>query len=228
MARIQLSSRLSAVAERVLSGRPLADVGTDHGQLPVWLLLSGRVPRVIASDLREKPLNNARALAHSHRLSAEQFDARLSDGLSHLQPGEAETVSICGMGGGLIARILGDAPSELGLRRLVLQPNNDTEAVRAHLMRTGWGLVDEVLVEEGRYIYPILCAEPVDTPIVYSEEALILGPLLMARRSAVWQRWVAGERSRLSAIVAHAAVRQQQESASLERLRRRVAVFASV
>lgn len=226
---IRLSRRLAAVAGFVLPERPFADVGTDHGQLPVSLLLADRVPRVIASDRREQPLSNARRLAEAHQLRAPRFVARLSDGLAHLQPREVATIAICGMGGGLIAQILRrHPPRALRAQRLVLQPNNAPELVRAHLVETGWTLIEEQLVEEGRYLYPILVAEPAVGPsAALSLAAQILGPILIQRRSALWQRWVSQEAARLSAILAQAEARQRDDSESINTLRRRVAIFQS-
>jgi len=225
---MKLSARLGAVAQHVLPGEPVADVGTDHGQLPVSLLLSGRVPRVIASDRRPDPLNNARRLAAASRLEAPRFEARLSDGLAHLQAGEAATVTICGMGGALMVRILtAHPPQRCGVRRLVLQPNNAAERLRPHLVEDGWAIVDEEMVAEGGYFYPIIVAERVDRSVPLSASDALLGPVLRERQPAAYRAWLAAEAARLEALIARAVGSgAREDSPALAKLRERLAIIS--
>jgi tRNA (adenine22-N1)-methyltransferase len=221
---MKLSARLSAVARHVLVGEPVADVGTDHGQLPVSLLLSGQVPRVIASDCREGPLSSVRSLSLRNNLGAPGLEVRLSDGLSHLKAGEAATVTISGMGGALMASILeANPPSELGVRRLVLQPNMAAERLRAALAGTGWALVDEDLVAEGGYFYPVLVAERGE--MVLTEEQALLGPILQQRRPSAWLAWLSSEVARLSPILEKASASSRETSAPLQKLQRRCEII---
>ena len=106
---MELSPRLQAIAEQVPQGAHLADVGTDHGYLPVWLLRDGRINSAIAADLREGPLNRARETARRFNVE-EQISFRLCDGLSAIRPEETDTVTIAGMGGETIISILEAAP----------------------------------------------------------------------------------------------------------------------
>lgn len=223
---MMLSARLSAVARHVLPGQPVADVGTDHGKLPVSLLLSGQVPRAIASDRRPDPLRGARSLAAQHRLTAPVFEARLSDGLAHLQPGEAATVTICGMGGGLMASILAaNPPLPQGVSRLVLQPNNAPGRTRQQLAADGWAIVDEEMIAEGGYFYPVLVAEP--GTMALTEAEALLGPVLLQKRPAAFVAWLASESARLAPLVARAqAAAQQAQGASLRKLVRRQQLIA--
>lgn len=203
----------------------MADVGTDHGQLPVFLVLSGRVPRAVVSDKREAPLQGAKDLAWSCRLSAAQFDARLSDGLAHLASGEAATVTICGMGGTLMARILSEnPPSASGVLRLVLQPNNAAEVLRSHLSSHGWAIQREEMIEDGRYFYPVIAASPGEQEL--SEADALFGPELRRHRPRAFVRWLGLEAHRLEALVARAETAQKRaDSASLQRLRQRLGLF---
>jgi tRNA (adenine22-N1)-methyltransferase len=202
----------------------MADVGTDHGQLPVFLVLSGRVPRAVVSDKREAPLQGAKDLAWSCRLSAAQFDARLSDGLAHLASGEAATVTICGMGGTLMARILSENPPSAGVLRLVLQPNNAAEVLRSHLSSHGWAIQREEMIEDGRYFYPVIAASPGEQEL--SEADALFGPELRRHRPRAFVRWLGLEAHRLEALVARAETAQKRaDSASLQRLRQRLGLF---
>ena len=103
-----LDSRLSLAGSFVRDGAVVADIGTDHAYLPVWLLLEGKITRAIAADLREGPLARA-------KLTAKEYDCnkniafRLCDGLSGITPEEADTIVIAGMGGETIAAILEQA-----------------------------------------------------------------------------------------------------------------------
>ena len=180
---MKLSDRLSCVAQHVLPGLPMADIGTDHGQLPVWLVRTGMVPSAIAMDLRPSPLSVARRQVAMAGVG-DRVECRLSDGLEKLTEREVATVTICGMGGGLMARILGAHPEvRESVARLVLQPNNDVEKLRRVLQALSWGICAEELLIEGRYVYPTIVAEKVVVSRCYDESELAFGPLLRVARS---------------------------------------------
>jgi len=187
------SRRLAAVAELVLPGQPVADVGTDHALLLAHLLDTGRVPRAIGIDL-------ARAAVRSARLRHPALDLRAGDGLAPLQPGEAATVVIAGMGGLRVVAILQRGPLE-GVRRLVLQPNRDVAELRRWLAGHGWDLDDERLVEERGHFYPVLAAGRARTTVAWDEADLRYGPLLRQRRDPALMRWLAEEQHRLVAAL---------------------------
>jgi tRNA (adenine22-N1)-methyltransferase len=150
------------VAQHVVGTR-LADIGTDHAYLPIALLEEGKINRAVASDLNAGPLESAVANARDKGY-AEQIDARLGDGLASLEPGEADTIAIAGMGGLLIAGILetGEAVAR-SARRLVLQPMNARAELRHYLVTHGYEIVDETLAREGDKFYEIIAAEPTTT-----------------------------------------------------------------
>ena len=108
MKRIALQPRLRLLAEMTPPGGRLADIGTDHGYLPVWLLQEGRIPSAIASDVGAEPLEHARRTAEEYETQG--LDFRLCDGLSGIEPAETDTVVIAGMGGETIRDILRAAP----------------------------------------------------------------------------------------------------------------------
>ncbi|MGE9970925.1 MAG: tRNA (adenine(22)-N(1))-methyltransferase [Oscillospiraceae bacterium] len=159
-----LSPRLAAVAELVPQGTRLADVGTDHGRLPVWLIQHGVVERAVASDLRPGPLSRARALAERWAV-ADRISFRLCDGLSGIGSEEARTVTVAGMGGETIAEILAAAPwtGESG-HRYILQPMSGLDGLRRYLSGHGFAIRRETLVEEGETLYVVLLAEPGEMP----------------------------------------------------------------
>ena len=125
MKLLELQPRLQLLAELVPDGAKLADVGTDHGYLPVALLQQGKIQRAIATDIGEEPLQHARRTAEEYGLS-ESVDFRLCDGLNGMMPDEADTIVIAGMGGETIIEILKNAPWTRQ-KTLLLQPMTKPE-----------------------------------------------------------------------------------------------------
>ncbi len=150
-----LTPRLRLLADWVPPGARLADVGTDHAYLPVWLRLHGRVVSAIACDLREGPL--ARARETGRTWGVDGVDYRLGNGLAVVAPEEADTIVIAGMGGENIAAILAQAPwTADGRHTLLLQPQTRAEALRAFLAENGYAVRREALVEDRGTIYPVM------------------------------------------------------------------------
>lgn len=153
--RLELSPRLALIASWIPQGAKLADVGTDHAYLPVWLTLQGRVTSAIASDLRRGPLERARETGRTY--GAEGIDFRLGDGLAFIRPDEADTIVIAGMGGENIAAILAAAPwTADGRHTLLLQPQSRANSLRRFLMDHGYAITREALVRDRGTIYPVL------------------------------------------------------------------------
>ena len=128
MKHLQLQPRLRLLADMVPAGAHLADIGTDHGYLPVWLMQQGRIASAIAADIGPEPL------AHARRTAAEYgaaLDLRLCDGLRGIAPHEADTLVMAGMGGETIIQILTDSPwPRTSGCTLLLQPQSRAEALR--------------------------------------------------------------------------------------------------
>lgn len=155
-----LSARLGTVADLVPEGARFADIGTDHAYLPVWLLLQGVIPSAIVTDLNPGPLQRARQTARRYG-KTDQMSFRLGDGLDCLQPGEADTIAIAGMGGETIADILAAAPwVGLGQYRLLLQPMSALDDLRRWLAGHGYCIRSERLCLDGGTRYTVLWAEP--------------------------------------------------------------------
>ena len=160
MSKVKLSPRLRALAERLPAGRVLADVGTDHAYLPIYAVGEGIAPRAIATDLRPGPAAAAREQVRLAGLSG-LIEVRVGDGLEVLRPGEAGVAAVAGLGGTTIAGILARGMDRArACERLLLQPMNAAGALRGYLLEAGFALVDDLLVEEGGRIYPVLAADP--------------------------------------------------------------------
>lgn len=157
---MQLSKRLSAVAEFVTPGGCLVDVGTDHGYVPIALLEQQKISSAIAMDVNRGPLERAREHIAQYNMG-DYIETRLSDGLHALRAGEGDSLLIAGMGGGLTVRILSEGePLLSGFRELILEPQSDIDRVRAWLLEHGFFLAQENFVEEDGKYYPILRAVP--------------------------------------------------------------------
>ena len=168
---IQLSKRLQTVADYIIEGHRLADIGSDHALLPVYAVQSGKTPQAIAGELNQGPWQAACQGVANANLTA-QIDVRRGNGLQVLQPREADTVTICGMGGALIRTILetGSAEGKLeGVKQLILQPNVGEDTVRVWLLENDWMLKDESILEEDGKIYEVLHAVKGDEAKSYNE-----------------------------------------------------------
>ncbi|GIW25683.1 class I SAM-dependent methyltransferase [Meiothermus sp.] len=172
-----LEPRLRAVAQEI-EAPTHADIGADHALLPRYLLLSGRVERVIVVEKNRGPWENSR-----RALLGLNAEVRLGDGLSVLRAGEVDSLSLCGMGAKLMVRILSAYPARLP-PRLVLQPNDSPEPLRRWALSAGLALVNEQMVE-GFWRYTILtlqrgaCTAYAGLP---QGPALRYGPLLIKAR----------------------------------------------
>jgi len=192
---LQLCPRLAAIAELVLPGRPLADIGTDHGRLPSALVLRGLVPSALACDRAPGPIARARATIDRNGIAA-RVAVRMGDGLAPLAVGEVDTVVIAGMGAQSIVRILAAHPDRTrALRRVVLQPNFGHEFLRRWLAAHDLALIDERLtLDRGRF-YTILAAEPVAPTPTPAWDAVqwAIGPFVLERGGALLRGHLAAE-----------------------------------
>lgn len=155
---IRLTPRLLTAANMVNANRKLADIGTDHAYLPVYLMEQGITHSALACDINPNPLKNAKLTIDKANLS-EQIELRLSDGLDNISENEAEEIVIAGMGGLMIADMI-ERTSWLKNtdKHLILQPMTHAEDVRAALFANGFYIDKEAVCDEGRHVYLILSA----------------------------------------------------------------------
>lgn len=151
----RLDQRLQSVC-RQIRGRSHADIGSDHGHLLKALLATGRIDFGIAVENKRLPFQNSQ-----RTLQLVNADVRFGSGLEPVGVGEVTSASICGMGGGTIRKILERSPDRIPTR-LVLQPNNRSDAVRDWAWHHRYRLVDEWWTE-GRRSFEILVLEAVSS-----------------------------------------------------------------
>ncbi len=173
--------RLAAAARLIGSADTLADIGCDHGRLSVSVLQMGIARRIIASDISTASVEKARALA-SYVSVADRMETRCAAGLSALGEKEADALSICGMGGKLIAEILKEAAMPLmGAKKAVLQPMRGIEELRHYLYTAGYRVEEDVIVHDaGRYyqVFSVVLGQDA-LPKGWPEGFFALGPRAM-------------------------------------------------
>ena len=153
---MHISRRLERVASFVKGGGVVADVGTDHGYIPIYLVKEKRAVSAIAMDVRMGPLSRAKEHIAEYGLE-KQISVRLSDGLEKLCPNEADTVVIAGMGGELMIRILQQGRHMWdSVKQWVLSPQSELAQVRRFLVEQGFRIEKEDMLEEDGKFYVIL------------------------------------------------------------------------
>lgn len=206
---IQLSRRLQVVADYVKEGNKVADIGSDHALLPVYLVQNRKTSYAVAGEVNDGPLQAA--ITQIRQAGLEQYIyARKGDGLAVIEANEVNTVTICGMGGALMRDILeaGRLSGKLsGVTQLVLQPNVGEDNVRYWLAEHQYVIVDETIIEEDGKIYEILHAHKstdaeklnaqlydlnkLSIPLPDEVKEILqyrMGPFLILQRNAVWSK----------------------------------------
>lgn len=156
---MRFSKRLQAICDMVRQGESVADIGTDHGYVPLMLYEKGISGRVIMCDISESSLDKARGNFRDHDVEPDESDFRLGDGIDELGNGEVDDIIIAGLGGNLIVGILdADMTKTRSFKKYILQPRNNSGELRHFLFTHGFDIVDEVLVGEGKFVCEIIAA----------------------------------------------------------------------
>ena len=184
----KLTPRLMTAVPYIRGGRLVADIGTDHAYLPIYLCEQRRLSPVtakngetlcaIAADINKGPVERADQHIAEARLT-QYIKTLQTDGLTGLDAYDPADIIIFGMGGELIASILAAAPwAHTAGKRLILQPMTHAEKLREYLLKTGFAIIGETLSREGDRIYQTICAEPAPegyTPPTLSPAELAVG-----------------------------------------------------
>jgi tRNA (adenine22-N1)-methyltransferase len=159
----------------------VADIGSDHAYLPVWLFQNDKISFAVAGENQPGPMEAARRTIRKAAVE-ESVAARLGDGLQVIVPGEVEVAVIAGMGGAAIRGILERSPAVLAsLRRIICQPMTGAAGLRGWLEKSGWRIVSEELVSEDGRLYEVMSAEPGESGPT-DEVLLEIGPLLWQQK----------------------------------------------
>ena len=184
-----ISKRLELVASFVPQGAILLDVGSDHAYLPIELIERGQIESAIAGEVVEGPYQSAVKNVEAHGLK-EKIQVRLANGLAAFEEADqVSVITIAGMGGRLIARILEEGLDKLAnVERLILQPNNREDDLRIWLQDNGFQIIAESILEEAGKFYEILVVETGQMKLSASD--VRFGPFLSKEVSPVFvQKW---------------------------------------
>lgn len=152
-----ITPRLKCIIDNTC-GKKIADIGTDHSYIPIYMIENSLADYFIAADIRKGPVSIAKENIIKHNLS-DKIETRLGSGLSVLKKGEADTIIIAGMGGQLISEII-DADIDIAKSaKLTLQPMNAQYELRKYLIKNGFKILNEDIAIEGFKVYNILNAE---------------------------------------------------------------------
>ena len=197
---MELSKRLQAVADLVTAHYKLADIGTDHAYIPIYLTQQKKITEAVALDVNEGPLQRAEEHIRENGLEAE-IETRLSNGFQALQPGEVQSAVIAGMGGGLVIRILTEGAEVVRkLEECILQPQSEIEKVRAFLLEKGYEFLEEDMVcEDGKY-YPMMRVEHGSMKLPARGELEYGNPALQ-RSIGVWSAYLCAEQGKTDVIL---------------------------
>lgn len=199
---------MKAVAGMVTSGGVLADVGTDHGYIPIALVQRQKIIGAIAMDINKGPLARAQENIASAQLG-DYIQTRLSDGVAALDEGEADSILIAGMGGELVIHILSEGEKVCkAASELILQPQSDIRKVREYLRLHHYKIVDEDMIcEDGKY-YPMMRVVNVETDEAWTKmneqtraACDIYGPLLLRNGNPVLRRFLVRQHCQLTQIL---------------------------
>ena len=206
MEQIKLSKRLRAIVNFVPKGANVADIGTDHGYIPVWLAQNNIAETLVAADINIGPLDHAKDTALQYGVS-DRIRFALCSGLEFDGSSEYDTIIIAGMGGELIASILEASPwTNQKDTTLILQPNSRIQHLVRWLTEHGFNIVNVSLVKDAGKLYQILVVKPGKcTPVLSEAQGLVnrlyfekKDPLLGEYLDTLLKRYTAAERGMLS------------------------------
>ena len=199
---MKLTDRLLKIASLVSDGKKIADIGTDHGYIPVYLLKEGKVPFAVLADVNKGPLDNAHKEVIQNNL-LDKVDLRLGSGIEILEIGEVEELIIAGMGGILISELL-EAKKEVAhnVEKLILQPMQAQEELRYYLLNNGYEILEEVLVREDFRIYEIIVAKYTGKNTIIEDEIYYeVGIKLLENKDSLFNDFIEKKIKTYSSIV---------------------------
>lgn len=221
MEELNISNRLQFIAGLIKKGSVVADIGTDHGYLPIFLIKSGICNQVTAMDVRKGPLKKAEDNMKAYGVE-EQISLRLSDGLTALERDEVDTITISGMGGRLIQSILMKGLDKLTEHtKLILSPQSEIRDFRVFLKKQGFVVIKEhMLEEEGQFYVIIECVymkAAYDTKVL-EEAAVRYGSQLLLAKNESLKAYLIKEKNITEGILARLMQLESKEETVNKRI----------
>ncbi len=205
-----LSKRLKMVADMVEPCDFLADIGTDHAYLPIYLYQQGIIKGAVAADISRGSCNKALRNIKAHRLD-KYIEVRCGDGLGVLGENEIpDTIVIAGMGGMLAINVLKTHKSGVMTKRLVLQVQRDIYALRKHLHATSYKIIDEKIIKEDNKVYTAMTAVK-GQDVSYSEAEYHFGKILLSEKSPILKEYITFEYNKIKKVLESLSAKEGEE-----------------
>lgn len=208
---MKLTERLMTITHLINKCNVIADIGTDHGYIPIYCIRNNMADSAIACDINQGPLDIAKENIIRYGLE-DKITLRLSDGLSKLHKGEADVIVIAGMGGLLINHILEEGKDVIDSSvRLILQPMLAQKEVRKYLYENGYDILSEKLAKEGQKLYNIIEAKKSQSKVSYSEFDIVVGRRLYEERGELFDLYLESRMNTLKKIIKGISDSKDQE-----------------
>ena len=189
--KVKINKRLETVASLVEENSKIIDVGCDHALLDIYLVEVGKCNRLIASDNKSGPLENAKENIKKYNLE-NKIKTKLGNGVETIED-DIDTIIISGMGGLNIIGILKYKKNLYkNVNTLILSPNSDTEKVRKEICKLGFYISDEKLVKDKNIIYPVIRFKRGRKH--YSRKELLFGPILLDKKESLFSEYINNQR----------------------------------
>ena len=203
---MELSIRLKAIADSVDKCRSVADIGTDHGYIPIYLVKKGICERAVASDINKGPINKAKMNISFDGLSS-KIDCYLGGGLKPLKINEVDGVVMAGMGGNLTRDIiLADINKVKNYDFMILQPAQNPEVLREFLYNNEYKIIDEDLIlDEGTYYELFKVKYDENAENLKFEDSIYyeVSPILLNKKHPLINDYIESKISRCEKVISH-------------------------
>lgn len=203
---LELSKRLQTIANKINRGNIIADIGTDHAYIPIYLCKKGVIKNSIASDISKGSLEKARINISKYNLS-HSIETRLSNGLDKITlKDNLDTIIIAGMGGMLAIDILKKNTNLVNsLEKIILQPQKDIDVVRKYIHSINFVIEsDEILIDENKY-YNVIVAKNnmknTSNKDIYTEKDYIFGKFEIEQKSKVLKAYITQQLISMESII---------------------------
>ena len=215
---MKLSKRLQTIADFVKKGAVVADIGTDHAHIPIYLIKNNIISRAYACDINKGPLEKAKENIANFGVR-KNIVLRLSNGLDKMSNKEVDTIIIAGMGGELIIDILNRGKVFFDKKNtFILSPHTKVDEVRDYLIRNGFKIIKEdMCIDEGKF-YTVMEVRYTENTVMYSEAELLYGKYLIENKHPVLLRFLKKEEEKYINILSNTGLNEDRKKELRHRL----------
>ena len=215
---MKLSKRLQTIADFVKKDAVVADIGTDHAHIPIYLIENNIIDKAYACDINKGPLEKAKENIANFGVS-KNIVLRLSNGLDKMSNKEVDTIIIAGMGGELIIDILNRGKVFFDKKNtFILSPHTKTDEVRDYLIRNGFKIIKEdMCIDEGKF-YTVMEVRYTENTVMYSEAELLYGKYLIENKHPVLLRFLKKEEEKYINILSNTGLNEDRKKELRHRL----------